>query len=71
MITCFRCERTPAQIPGIVMMAREDGVTPDEYAMEDGTYNPETQHFACDECYIAIGQPSYHVSEGRGPWKAP
>lgn len=33
---------------------------------EEGTYNPATNRFACDECYIRIGQPS-----GPNGWKAP
>lgn len=33
---------------------------------EEGTYNRETNRFACDECYIAIGMPSE-----PGGWRAP
>ena len=25
---------------------------------EEGTYNPENGHFLCDDCYMAVGQPS-------------
>lgn len=33
---------------------------------EEGTYNRDTNRFACDECYVAIGTPS----EPDG-WEAP
>jgi hypothetical protein len=33
---------------------------------EEGTYNPDNGHFACDSCYTALGMPS--TSTG---WKAP
>jgi hypothetical protein len=32
----------------------------------DGTYNPMNGHFACTECYIAIGAPS-----SPSGWKCP
>lgn len=64
--SCFRCGYTASEIPDIVTMALSEKVTPDEYAMEDGTYNSVTNHFACDKCYIAIGMPS-----SPGGWKAP
>ena len=53
------CQRSPSQIPGIVAMAHEEGWSADEYVRrEEGTYNRATGHFACDECYIALGQPA-------------
>lgn len=65
-ISCFRCGRAPSEIPGIVMGAQAEEQTPDEFARDDGTFNIYTNHFACDECYIAIGQPSSSMG-----WKAP
>jgi hypothetical protein len=30
-----------------------------EYVLEEeGTLNPENNHFACDECYIRLGMPT-------------
>ena len=41
-----------------VTLAVEDGVEPDVWVSHnDGTYNTETGRFACDECYIDMGQP--------------
>jgi len=58
MISCVGCQRTPEQIPIYVMLAVEDGVEPDVWvSYNDGTYNTETGRFACDECYIDMGQP--------------
>jgi len=37
---------------------------------EEGTYNPNTNRFACDECYIAIGMPAGEPGDAYG-WKAP
>jgi len=33
---------------------------------EEGTFNPANGHFACDGCYVAIGQPS-----SRSGWTCP
>ena len=38
----------------------------DVYASDDGTYNPETNQFMCDECYIAAGMPARSTLPG---WK--
>lgn len=67
---CFRCGRTPAQIPEYVEAAREFDTTPNEFVRhEEGTYNPRNGHFACTDCYIEIGMPS---NPFPGPnWKAP
>lgn len=66
-IICFRCERRPSDIPGLSTWAAEDGYsTVDEMAEDDGTYNPDTNRFCCDECYIAIGMPSSPTG-----WRAP
>lgn len=38
---------------------REEDETRSEYIMNnDGTYDPATGFFACDRCYIMLGQPS-------------
>lgn len=68
---CFRCGKPASSFREYRIMAadgfgNEDAAT---YVREDeGTYNPETNRFACDECYIAIGMPSTNTIEG---WKAP
>lgn len=63
---CCACGRTPDQILEYVLYAKDEGITPDKFVrLNEGTYNPEWQTFACTECYIAMGQP---VS-GRG-WRA-
>jgi len=64
--TCFLCGRPPGEIPVYAAYAKIEGIPPDEFAKEDGTYNKETNHFACDGCYIAIGLPSSEKG-----WKAP
>ena len=34
-------------------------MTPDRYVrIEEGTYNPETDTYACTDCYIAMGMPT-------------
>lgn len=62
---CFRCGKPASSF-------REyddpDGVyTRVEMVHNDeGTWNPATNRFACDACYIAIDQPT-----APGGWKAP
>lgn len=64
--TCFNCTKTPDQVPGWLLEAKIEGVTVEEYARQDGTYNPATNRFCCDDCYIKIGMPS-----APGGWRAP
>lgn len=67
--TCMRCGKTPEEIPEYVDMASGTGLTPSQWMrQEEGTYNPESGHFACTACYIALGQP---VGEGGRRWRAP
>lgn len=68
---CFRCGRPASSFPEYDYSVREgfevDGADRADYVRnEEGTYNPDTNRFACDECYIAIGTPS-----AVGGWKAP
>lgn len=65
MTRCFRCGRKPKDIPEY--HDPDLGYTPEVAARGDGTYNPETDTFACTECYVAIGCPSL---PGQG-WRAP
>ena len=48
-------------------MATIEGTTADRQAKLDGTYNMETNHFACTECYEHMGRPT---APWPG-WKAP
>ena len=64
---CTGCKKRPAEIQEYVDIAREEGMTPNEFVrQEEGTYNPRNGHFLCTSCYIAAGQPS----TSRG-WQAP
>lgn len=64
---CIGCNRTPDEIAIYVEMAEEEGITADEYVRRnEGTYNRANGHFACDPCYIRMGQPSSPTG-----WKAP
>ena len=68
---CFRCGKPASSFGAYCDDDGECGGPPYEdavtYVREDeGTYNEETNRFACDECYIAIGQPST-----RRGWVAP
>jgi len=65
--TCCRCGKTPSQIEEYVEMGVLESMEPDQLVREgEGTYNPETNRFACTDCYIAMGQPS-----SRTGWRAP
>lgn len=64
---CIGCGRSPDEIPIYIDMATVEDLSPAEYVrLNEGTYNRENGHFACDDCYIKMGQPS----SPRG-WVAP
>ncbi len=66
---CFLCGRPASAFPEYddLIDPRWDKPTrATAVENEEGTYNPETNRFACDECYIRIGTPSR-----PGGWKAP
>lgn len=68
---CFRCCKKASELLNSAFLQDyygEGGHKPEEFVRkEDGTYNSETNTFACDACYIAIGCPT---APGQG-WKAP
>lgn len=66
MPTCCVCCRIADDIPGLVDEANAEETPVFDYAMEDGTYNRDTNRFCCTVCYVHIGAPS---APGRG-WKA-
>ena len=59
------CKRSARDIPEVVEFGVETERTPDEVARDDGTWHPQTDEFACDECYIALGSPT-----APNGWKA-
>ena len=71
---CFRCGK-----PASSFEAYDVHIDPYEGApktraeavrVEEGTYNAESNRFACDACYIAIGMPTGGPRNAYG-WKAP
>ena len=71
-VRCVRCGRIPVLIDEYRVAVAEDGGTVNPLTClayvvsEEGTYNMANGHFACTECYIALGMPT--TKEG---WKAP
>lgn len=65
---CYRCGRGPEEShEGFYGHPGDRYQTGSAYVLaEEGTYNPVTGHYACDECYIAIGMPA-----GPHGWVAP
>lgn len=62
------CGRYASDIATYATYAQDLGLVISEYVRrEEGTYNPNTNHFLCDMCYIRAGQPT---ASGRG-WKCP
>lgn len=66
---CCRCERPASEIEEYRdLVDPEDGEV--DWARliraEEGTYNPETNTFACTPYYIALGMPASPTG-----WKAP
>jgi hypothetical protein len=62
--TCFNCKKPASAIGEYVNNGSE--LSPAEFAEQDGTYNPETNTFACTACYIEIGMPTTPMG-----WMAP
>ncbi len=67
---CFLCGKPASAFPEYSDSWIDSEATftgrADYVRREEGTYNPETNRFACDECYIRIGMPTR-----PGGWKAP
>jgi len=80
---CFKCGKPSSSFGEYASAVEEDGPfeggefggdAHDSIAAyvrrEEGTYNPETNRFACDQCYIDIGMPVGEPGNAYG-WKAP
>lgn len=67
---CFLCGRTPDQIEeyreGIFWEVDHYKSPADYLRQEEGTYNRDTNTFACTDCYMKIGMPT-----APSGWKAP
>lgn len=64
---CTGCNKKPAELEEYSEPEIIGDMTPDDYVRsEEGTYNPETGHFLCTDCYVNAGMPS----SPRG-WVAP
>lgn len=63
---CFRCGKPASSFSEYTSNLEERQSFADYVREEEGTYNPETNRFACDGCYIAIGMPA-----GPNGWQAP
>ena len=66
-MVCIGCRKHPSEIEEYIIAAREAEYPIEEYVRsEEGTYNRANGHFACTDCYVAMGAPS--APQG---WKAP
>lgn len=65
---CFRCGKPASSFPEYIQAPAYPESAAFYVRQEEGTYNPETNRFACDGCYIAIGMPVGPLGVG---WKAP
>lgn len=65
---CFRCGKPASSFSEYEIGAEsEDLANAWQYVLqEEGTYNDDTNRFACDACYIALGMPA-----APGGWRAP
>lgn len=56
---CIGCNRFAKDIPEYRDGWKEYGASsPEDFARDDGTYNPENGHFTCTDCYIKRGMPT-------------
>lgn len=64
---CIGCNKTPDELDEYKEAASDYDLTPDDYVrQEEGTFNPENEHFLCTPCYVKAGRPSSPTG-----WKAP
>lgn len=65
---CFRCGKPASSFSEYEIGAESEGLANAwQYVLqEEGTYNDDTNRFACDACYIALGMPA-----APGGWRAP
>ncbi len=57
-IHCKVCKKEPKDLGSVVYFASLENMEPDEFVKEnDGTYNPTTEEFFCNTCYISVGMP--------------
>ena len=55
---CAYCMKKPEEITEYITAAKSDGVTPRQYViLNEGTYNRNTGHFYCTDCYVKLGMP--------------
>ena len=56
---CIGCGKKPTEIAEYVEAAEHEDMTPDSYVRsEEGTYNRESNRFACTKCYVELGMPA-------------
>lgn len=59
---CIGCHKHPSEIEEYVLCAKQEPNyftdAADYVRKEEGTFNAENGHFACDICYIKMGMPS-------------
>jgi hypothetical protein len=68
--TCAYCGKPASELEEYQDLAKDEGYDSPAEAVrnEEGTYNRESNRFACTACYIKIGMPSLpHPQQ----WKAP
>jgi hypothetical protein len=65
---CFRCGKPASSFSEYA--PNDTAMRAEMVRQDEGTYNPATNRFACDECYIAIGMPVGEPGNTYG-WKAP
>lgn len=63
---CFRCGKSAYETDAYDPYMGPDDTRAMACRREEGTYNPDQNTFACDECYLAIGMPS-----SPSGWRAP
>jgi hypothetical protein len=57
-LVCVCCKKSPAELEEYVEAAKDEGVTPDAYVLDqEGTLNTRNGHFWCTACYVNIGMP--------------
>lgn len=57
-LKCACCGRLAKNIPTVVYNANAEGMSVEDFVIEDGTYSHILNTFVCDECYTSAGVPA-------------
>ncbi len=70
---CPGCRQEASNIASVTAYARMEGESPKEWVRKnEGTYNPNNDHFLCDKCFISEeDRRGVRLAAPLGKWVCP